>query len=212
MNRIALLAVALLGLSALAGCTKPGFVAPEGYPQLYVSPDNSNVLLFTRPNLDLSGFRKVLLEPTEIRIQDETGVHTAQDSGASELAAYVDTRLRAELSRSFELVDAPAPDVLRIRFRILDAQPTSKGQVAMMLPPFSMVNMVSPKGIFTGSVTIAGEFREGLADDMSVAFVAYGTRPGIDATVAFRPWDAAKKVIDRIAVRLGRDLEGLRKE
>ncbi|MCU0974950.1 MAG: DUF3313 domain-containing protein [Steroidobacteraceae bacterium] len=212
MNRITTLTAASLGLLALAGCGNPKLVAPDDYPQLYVSPDDSNVLLFTKPGLDLSGYRKVLLEPTEIRIQDETGVHAAQDAGASEVAAYADTRLRAELSRSFELVDTPAADVLRIRFRVLDAKPTSKGQVAMMLPPFSMVNMVSPKGIFTGSVTIAGEFREGLADDMSVAFVAYGTRPGIDATVAFRPWDAAKKVVDRIAVRLARDLEGLRQD
>jgi hypothetical protein len=162
--------------------------------------------------LDLSGYRKVLLEPTEIKVQDESGLHSAQDAGASEVAAYADRRLREELSRSFELVDAPDRDVLRIRFRILDAQPTSKGQVAMMLPPFSMINMVSPKGIFTGSVTIAGEFREGFSEDMSVAFVAYGTRPGMDASVAFRPWDAAKKVTDRIAVRLARDLEGLRQD
>lgn len=206
----ALTAAACLFL--LAGCASPKLTAPSDYPQLYVSPDDSNVLLFTRPDLDLSGYRRILLEPTEIRIQDETGVHAPIDAGASELAAYVDKRLREELSKSFELVEAPAPDVLRIRFRILDAKPTSKGQVAMMLPPFSMVNMVSPKGIFTGSITIAGEFREGLAEDMSVAFVAYGTRPGIDASVAFRAWDAAKKVVDRIAVRLARDLEGLRQE
>jgi hypothetical protein len=199
-------------LLLLAGCASPKLTAPSDYPKLYVSPDDSNVLLFTKPDLDLSGYRKILLEPTEIRTQDETGVHAPADAGASELATYVDKRLRDELSKSFELVDAPEPDVLRIRFRILDAKPTSKGQVAMMLPPFSMVNMVSPKGIFTGSVTIAGEFREGLAEDMSVAFVAYGTRPGIDASVAFRAWDAAKKVVDRIAVRLARDLEGLRQE
>ena len=206
------LLVALTAVATLSGCAKPILTAPTGYPHLYVSPDDSNVLLFTRPGLDLSGYRKVLLEPTEIQVQDESGVHSAQDAGASEVAAYADRRLREELSRSFELVDAPDRDVLRIRFRILDAQPTSKGQVAMMLPPFSMINMVSPKGIFTGSVTIAGEFREGLSEDMSVAFVAYGTRPGIDASVAFRPWDAAKKVTDRIAVRLARDLEGLRQD
>lgn len=210
MNPIKTLAAACAAAVFLAGCGKPALVAPDDYPQLYVSPDNSNVLLFTRPDLDLSPYRKILLEPTEIRVQDETGVHDADESGAREVAAYADERLRAELSKSFELVDAAAPDVLRIRFRVLDAKPTSKGQVAMMLPPFSMVNMVSPKGIFTGSVTVAGEFREGLSDDLSVAFVAYGTRPGIDATVAFRAWDAAKKVVDRIATRLARDLEGLR--
>ena len=80
----------------------------------------------------------------------------------------------------------------------------------MMVPPFSMVNMVSPKGAFTGSVTLAGEFLEGDSKEASAAFVAYGSRPGIDATVAFRRWDAAKKVIDKVTERLVSDLEAQR--
>ena len=42
--------------------------------------------------------------------------------------------------------------------------------------------------------------------EASAAFVACGSRPGIDATVASRRWDAAKKVLDQAAERLARDV------
>jgi len=195
-------------LLALMGCS-PKLTTPEGFPTLYVSPDNDNVLVFAKPGLDFSSYRKVMLEPTEVRLPpDVDGIDI--EAVQKELATYVDRKLKEQLSRSFQIVDQPGPDVLRIRFRIVRAEATSKAQLVMMVPPFSMVNMVSPKGAFTGSVTLAGEFFEGDAKDASAAFVAYGSRPAIDATVAFRRWDAAKKVIDKVAERLARDLEALR--
>lgn len=200
------LAVLLL---ALAGCA-PKLATPEGYPALYVSPDNDNVLVFAKPGLDFSSYRRVMLEPTEVHFPDADGIDI--EAVEKELATYVDTKLNEHLSKSFEIVGKPAPDVLRIRFRIVGAEPTSKAQLVMMVPPFSMVNMVSPKGAFTGSVTLAGEFFEGDSKEASAAFVAYGSRPGYDATVAFRRWDAAKKVIDKVAERLASDLEALRSE
>lgn len=201
--------ITMLGLLfALTGCA-PKLTTPEGYPTLYVSPDNDNVLVFTKPGLDFSSYRKVMLEPTSVRLPpDIEGVDI--EAVQRELATYVDSKLKEHLARSFQIVNEPAPDVLRIRFRIVGAEATSKAQLVMLVPPFSTVNMVSPKGAFTGSVTLAGEFFEGDAQEASAAFVAYGSRPGIDATVAFRRWDAAKKVIDKVAERLARDLEALR--
>lgn len=193
-------------LLALVGCA-PKLATPEGYPTLYVSPDNDNVLVFAKPGLDLSSYRRVMLEPTEGHLPDAEGIDI--EAVQKELANYVDAKLNEKLSRSFEIVANPAPDVLRIRFRIVGAEATSKAQLVMMVPPFSMVNMVSPKGAFTGSVTLAGEFLEGDSKEASAAFVAYGSRPGIDATVAFRRWDAAKKVIDKVTERLASDLEAL---
>ena len=204
--RIAVVPILLLGSFMVAGCS-PKLVAPEGYPSLYVSPENDDVLVFAKPGLDLRGYRKIHLEPTQARLPGDAA---ASDEDAKELAVYVDAKLRENLGRAFDLVDAPADDVLRIRFTVVDAEPTKKAQMIMLVPPFATVNMVSPKGAFTGSVTLGGEFFEGRADEASAAFVAYGSRPGIDATVAFRKWDAAKRVIDRTTAKLASDLEALR--
>lgn len=195
----------------LAACTgSHRLAAPPDYPDLYVSPDDGRTLLFTKPNLDLGGYRKIRLHPTRVETQDDQGMHDATETEAQGLATYADGKFREALTaRSFELVEANGDDVLRMQFRILDMKPTSKAQIAMMVPPFAMVNMLSPKGAFTGSVVLAGEFVEGNSTEPSVAFVGYGTRPGVDATVAFRRWDAAKKVIDNAADRLARDLAAL---
>ncbi len=204
--RTAVLPILLLVSALLTGCS-PKLVAPEGYPSLYVSPDNDDVLGVAMRGLDLRNYRKIHLEPTQVRLPGDAAASVAD---AQELAAYVDAKLRENLAGAFELVDAPADDALRIRFSVVDAEPTKKAQLIMLVPPFATVNMVSPKGAFTGSVTLGGEFFEGRSTEASAAFVAYGSRPGIDATVAFRKWDAAKRVIDRTSVKLARDLEALR--
>ena len=203
MKKLIILIVGVVASLALTGCA-PKLTTPEGFPTLYVSPDNSNVMVFAKPDLNLAPYRKVYLEPTSVKLPDDAAAE------ASQIAGYLDEQLRKNLSRSFELVSAPGADVLRMRFSIVGAEPTSKAQMVMMVPPFAMVNMVSPKGAFVGSVTLAGEFFEGTSNEASAAFVAYGSRPGIDATVAFRRWDAAKKVIDNVADKLAQDLEALR--
>lgn len=80
----------------------------------------------------------------------------------------------------------------------------------MMVPPFAMINMLSPKGLFLGSITLAGELYEGSAKEPSVAFVATRSRPGVDASVAFSRWAVAEKIIDNAAERLASDLESER--
>jgi hypothetical protein len=202
-----LLTLRLFVLSAVVGLSacSPKLQTPEGYPTLYVSPDNSNVLVFAKPHLDLSAYRSIHIDPITVKLPADAA------GDADQVASYLDAQLRANLSKSFTLVDQPGPDVLRLRFSVVGAEPTSKAQMVMMVPPFSMVNMVSPKGAFIGSVTIGGEVFEGTAKEASAAFLVYGSRPGIDATVQFRRWDAAKKVIDKFAERLAEDLELLRK-
>ena len=79
--------------------------------------------------------------------------------------------------------------------------------MVMMVPPFALINMVSPKGLFIGSVTVGGELYEGLAREPSVAFVATRSRPGIDAASAFGRWSAAEKVLENAAERLATDLD-----
>ena len=113
-----------LGVVALAACS-PNFATPEGFPALYVSPDNGNVLVFAEPDLDFSHYRKVLVEPTRVRLPQE-GTTAATEEETAELTAYVDEQLRQSLAKSFEIVDTPADDVLRIRFSIVGAEPTTK--------------------------------------------------------------------------------------
>ncbi|MDZ7651757.1 MAG: DUF3313 domain-containing protein [Burkholderiaceae bacterium] len=206
----------VLTASALAfligGCAAPTLKAPGDYPQLTVDASDDSILVFTQPGLDLSGFRKVLVEPVRMQARAGGKDEPVTTKEAQLIAEYLRTTVSGRLGKEFTLVDAPAADVLRIRFTVTDLQPTGAAQILMLVPPFSTVNLVSPKGAFTGSITLGGEFFEGAAPQASAAFLVYRSRPGIDATVAFGRLDAAKKVIDNFAERLAKDLAALRKK
>lgn len=191
---------------ALAGCSSSALKAPADYPQLNVKADEANTLVFSKQNLNLGKYTKAYVAPVLVQISNEQGTKDVSDEESNKLARYADLRLKENLGKHLTLVNEPGADVLSVRFRILDLQPTSKAQLAMMVPPFAMINMLSPKGLFLGSITLAGELYEGAAKEPSVAFVATRSRPGVDATVAFGRWAVAEKIIDNASERLAGDL------
>lgn len=201
----ALLAALALTLGACAG--SPPLRAPADYPKLTVKADEPNTLIFTKPGLDLSRFSTVFVAPVATEIRSETSSSEVSDAEAQRIALYAEKTLKEQLARKkMTLVAEPGPDVLSVRFRIIGLSPTSSAQVAMMVPPFALINMLSPKGVFMGSITVGGELYEGLATEPSVAFVATRSRPGVDAASAFGRWAAAEKVLDNAAERLATDL------
>jgi hypothetical protein len=190
----------------LTGCSSTSIRVPDDYPRLNLKADEANTLLFTKKNLQLGKYTKAYVAPVLIQIGNDKGSKDVSDVEANELARLAELRLKENLGKRMTLVNAPAADVLSVRFRILDLEPTSKAQIAMLVPPFAMINMLSPKGAFLGSITLAGELYEGNAREPSVAFVGSRTRPGVDATVAFQRWAVAEKIIDTAAERLANDL------
>lgn len=205
MNKtLPLLTLALA--TAIAGCTSISPKVPDGYPKLTIKANDANTLVFAKPNLRLGQYSKAFIAPVHVQMEDEQGTTDVTDAEAAQIAEYTQKRLNEQMAKYLVLVREPGPDVLTVRFMITDLQPTSKAQIMMLVPPFSMINMISPKGAFHGSVTLAGELYEGLSTEASVAFVATRSRPGIDASVAFSRWAVAEKVIDNAAERLTEDL------
>lgn len=197
----------VVAVTILTGCSNATIRVPDDYPQLVLDANESNTLVFARQNLQLGKYKKAYVAPVLVQIGNEQGTRNVSDAEASKLARYAELRLKENLGKRMTLVNSPATDVLSVRFRILDLEPTSKAQIAMLVPPFAMINMLTPKGAFMGSITLAGELYEGHADEPSVAFVGTRSRPGVDATVAFQRWAVAEKIIDNAAERLAADLE-----
>lgn len=198
--------IALALGATLAGCASTSLKTPNNYPQLSVKADEMDTLVFTKPNIKLGQYTKAYVAPVLIKVDNGQGTNDVTDEEALRLANYTQQRLKEKLSQRLTLVGKPGADVLAVRFQITDMKPTSKAQVVMMVPPFAMINMLSPKGVFLGSITLAGELYEGLAPEPSVAFVASRSRPGIDASVAFSRWAVAEKIIDNATERLANDL------
>lgn len=201
-----LLTAAALALTACAGV--PPLSTPADYPKLAVKADEADTLLYVKPGVDLRKYAKVHVAPVAVALRGDGAAGAVTDEEARQLAAYAEQALKAQLSQTMALAPAPAADVLSLRLRIIGLEPTSGAQVAMMVPPFALLNMVSAKGPFMGSITLGGELYEGLAAAPSVAFVGTRSRPGIDAAAAFGRWSAVEKVLDKAAERLADDLGG----
>lgn len=197
----------------LSGCGKnPELIkVPNDYPTLTVSADESNTLLFTKPDMQLAKYSKVYIAPVKIQIIDNNEMAQSLDKEALALAGYADKVIHEELSKIMEIAPAPATDVLTMEFRITELKPTNMLQIAMMVPPFATINLVSPEGAFMGSITLTGQLFEGLAKEPSVAFATNRSRPGVDAISAFGKWTAAKVVLDNAAKRLAKDFSKLQK-
>lgn len=191
----------------VVGCSSTAELrAPADYPRLNVKADEENTLVFTAPDAQFGKYRKVHV--AAVRIQTGKG-NTTTDITPEEargIAAYAEKAFRQALAKNFQVVSQPAADVLTLRFRVIDLEPTSAAQAAMMVPPFALINLVSSKGAFMGSITLAGEFFEGNALRPAAAFVAFRSRPGVDAASAFGRWTAVEKIIDQGAERLAADL------
>lgn len=207
MKTVASIMLSLVGTLLLGACSNTTELrAPADYPHLSVKADEENTLVFTAPDAQFGKYRKVHV--ASVRIQTGKG-NTTTDLAPEEargIAAYAEKAFRQALAKDFRVVDQPAADVLTLRFRVIDLEPTSAAQAAMMVPPFALINLMSSKGAFMGSITLAGEFFEGNALRPAAAFVAFRSRPGIDAASAFGKWTAVEKIIDKGAERLATDL------
>lgn len=206
MKAVTTALIAALAVTTSACTSTAQLRAPADYPKLNLKADESNTLLFTKPDLNLSRFSKVYVAPVGVEIRSESSSSDVSDEEAKKIAVYAETVMKEKLAQKMALMTEPGPDVLSVRLRIIGLSPTSSAQIVMMVPPFALINLLSPKGAFIGTITVGGELYEGLAAEPSVAFVATRSRPGADATSAFGRWSAAEKVLDNAAERLANDL------
>jgi hypothetical protein len=197
---------------ASAGCTTvSGLSAPDDYPRLTVDPNDSSLMVFVRPNVNYGQYQKIYVAPVIVQAIGEDSLKNVSDAEAQKIAAYTEKLLKDELGKQVQIVDKADEGVLSIHYRIIDLEPTSVAQVAMLLPPLSMINMLSPKGAFVGSITLSGQIFEGLDPQPSVAFMGVRSRPGIDAISAFGRWTAVETVIENSVEKLAKGLEKERK-
>lgn len=119
--------LSLLGLLALSACqTAPH--PPSGFLGSYedVQPAGRSLRAAVRQRRDdaaLSAVKRVYLEPA-ILVSGEAQSLSARDRQI--LLREVDRQLCFELSRWFDLLEAPAPDAGRIRTAVVEIRPTGR--------------------------------------------------------------------------------------
>ena len=145
-NHLVFASLLLLTCAMFMGCASTSQTAkdtPSGfltnYPPFQPGPTDGVDKLYTKPGMDLSKYRRVMLDEAQFYLK-----RSAADQGiqASELKELSDTFHRAifdALGNAYPLVTEPGADVLRIRLAITDIETSN--------PAVSGITTVLPVGL-----------------------------------------------------------------
>jgi len=177
----ALIVCSVLALAA-AGCATPEGATPATKEGL-VPVHSANVdELYLRPNADLSGYRRVLIDPVSVEFRSDwltqrhaynriqaPSVYPYVDGErlAREAAASVDSSLAAAFkARGYEIAAAPEPGVLRVSARVTELFINAPDR----LSPWITRNFVRD----AGQATLSLEARDAVSESVLARVVHRG--------------------------------------
>ena len=115
---------ALLLSSACASNKQPetsGFL--ESYPELSPSIRDRDVFIWIAEDIEKGRYQRLMIDPVVLFLVDEPGGVELSPEDRAELARTFREAMIEEVQDAYEIVDAPAPDVLRLRFAITRVLP-----------------------------------------------------------------------------------------
>jgi uncharacterized protein DUF3313 len=117
----------LAGVLAACSATKEGnakdvrFSGFLGdYSQLQKGGGERPDYVYVKPGLDLSAYKRVMIDPPQAWVS-EAQRKKMGEKNLSYILTSLDKALRDDIGKKWELVDRPAPDVIRIRMAISNA-------------------------------------------------------------------------------------------
>jgi hypothetical protein len=212
----------LLGLSlALAACAttrqtrsveQSGFLGD--YSQLRKGEGDEAQLVYINPAVDFSQYHAVLIDSVTLWHESDLSKIPAEERQA--LADYLYSALHKALQEDFEIVDAPAQGVFRIRAAITEAKGSKVAMnvITTTIPQFRLLS--SAAGLATDTQAFVG--RCGVEAEITDSMTEKRLMAGVDAragTKTFRgmtgKWSDVEEAFDFWAERLRKRLESLRK-
>lgn len=139
--------VLIVGLMLLAGCAtvappQPGIMG-DYYKNLEPGPEGGAKLRWLKPGVDFAKYNKVLLDPVRFAAAtDESEKKDYQDidpEQLKELENKCNAALADAIGKKYPVVTAPGPDVVEVRFGIIDLKKS--------YPVFSGVTSILPIGL-----------------------------------------------------------------
>jgi len=173
---------------------------------------------YTRPNVNLAKYRKLIVEQTEV----QSGPDADFDGlDASDLRKYADITtevMRSELGKAIQIVSTPGPDTARLKVTLLGAEKTTGGlATATRATPMGFAftavkSLAGREGSFTGSVLYSLELTDSQTNELEVGAVRRMSPDPLDIpatlsmseTVKSVARTSAKKVRERLETMMGR--------
>ena len=104
-------------------------------------------MVYEKPGLDLSSYKKVMIDHVVIYLNPESEAQAIQPEQMTKLSDHFHKALIASLEDQYQITDQPGPDVMRIRAAISDVEPGH--------PVAGTMSSIMPIGIVISSATKA---------------------------------------------------------
>lgn len=171
--------VIILAGFVLTGCAgapqaqHSGFL--KNYPPFQPGPSDGVDQVYTKPGVDLSKYRRVMLDEVQFYLKKDAAYQGIQADELTELTATFHRAVFEALGTAYPVVSEPGADVLRIRLAITDIElsnPAMSGMTTVM--PVGLAISTVKKGV-TGSHTGVGgasmeaEFLDSMTNERLVA-------------------------------------------
>lgn len=204
-----LLIVALAVTVLISGCTatraRRGAPAQSGflgdYSGLQNNPEYPAALVYVKPNVQWAKYSAIQLESAGLYVSDKTSSLSPEDQ--ERLAGMLYNTMTQELGKYFTVVNGPAPNTLRLRMALTQAQGARVAlrTVTTVVPQLRMASsaagLASDTAATVGSATAEMEAQDSVSGDRLAA--AVDARAGTKALLAgrsYEQWGDVQAAID----------------
>jgi len=133
----------LLVCGMLVGCASTPKETPSGflqnYPQFQPGPSDGVDQLYTKPGMDLSKYRRIMVDEAQFYLKKSAAEQGIQASELKELSDTFHRAIFEALGNAYPLVTEPGADVLRIRLAVTNIETSN--------PAMSGITTVLPVGL-----------------------------------------------------------------
>jgi len=201
---ISTLCVASLGIAGCASqVTQPdeysGFLSNYSQLKQAKSPSGVEVKRWVDPQLDLSRYNAVYIEPTQFYPKPQATTKIP-DSTLNGINTYYNQALKRELAKSLPLANAPGPGVIVVRAAITAVSSKTEGLKPYEFIPVALVAAAvsTGTGIRDQETTLGTEaqFLDGANGKVLAQVVRKGTGKPLENDAQVMKADDVKNVID----------------
>ncbi len=203
----------------VAGCASgpQEYKGLESSSRLQPSADFPHTLIYKKPGIEGKKYTKFIIDPVEIYKGEDARFGGASPEDQQKIAEFVKTEFTRILQDGYAIVDAPGPNVLRLKFTLAGLEKTNPAMatVTHVIPIGIVMNLgksaAGMNGSFMGSVTLAGELYDSGTNTLVFSFLTKKAPNAMDITTVFTGLDAAKKSVTELAEKFKENIDKIQK-
>jgi len=195
--------VVLPAILLFGGCAADYRVAPSGFlaEETYATLDDGELqdqlVTWSNEAVDVADYRAFLVDPVELRIDEDADARDMTDEKKADLSAYFHGQVVDFLGADHEIVATPGPEVLRVRIAVTDVR---KAVVALNIHPATSI-----AGFGLGAAAMEAEVTDSMTGEIVFAMMG-GRRGSPFGLEKLDPWGHAKEAMDLWAEHLAENI------